>query len=173
MARGRDRLREGLQTIRDRFADAPFETASTVDALFENLPSQLMRMLAPTLVLELNVARLQGELTGDTPEERFDSFLRLMRGSNAAVAILKNYPTLAHQLVIHINNWVDFSLQFVNHLCSDWDAIRLTFGAARGTGPFCPRCTAASGTRTRGEGSIDSRDLKGAGSWSTAEVHGR
>jgi type 2 lantibiotic biosynthesis protein LanM len=134
MARGRDRLREGLQTIRDRFADAPFETASTLDALFENLPSQLIRMLTPTLVLELNVARLQGDLTGETPEERFDSFLRLMRGSNAAVAILKNYPTLAHQLVIHINNWVDFSLQFVNHLCSDWDAIRLTFGAGAGPG---------------------------------------
>lgn len=134
MGRGRDRLREGLQAIRRRFADAPFETASTVDALFENLPSQLIRMLAPTLVLELNVARLQGDLTGDTPEERFDSFLGLLRGSNAAVAILQNYPTLAHQLIIHINNWVDFSLQFVNDLCADWDAIQLAFGADAGPG---------------------------------------
>lgn len=134
MARGRDRLREGLQAIGHRFADAPFETASTVEALFGNLPSQLIRILAPTLVLELNVARLQGDLTGDTPEERFASFLRLLRGSNAAVAILQNYPTLAHQLIIQINNWVDFSLQFVNHLCADWDAIRLAFGAGAGPG---------------------------------------
>ena len=117
-----------------RFADAPFDTASAVDALFENLPAQLLRLLAPTLVLELNVARLQGDLTGDTPEERFASFLRLVRGSNTAVAILQNYPTLAHQLIIRINNWVDSGLQFVNHLCENWSAIQLAFGAGAGQG---------------------------------------
>lgn len=134
MVRGRARLREGLETIRGRFADAPFETASAVDALFEHLPSQLIPILGPTLVLELNVARLQGGLTGDTPEERFDSFLRSVRGSNAAVAILQNYPTLARQLIIRINNWVDFGLQFAEHLCADWGAIRLAFGAGAGPG---------------------------------------
>jgi type 2 lantibiotic biosynthesis protein LanM len=134
MARGRDRLREGLQTIKRRWPQAPFETESAVNALFENLPSQLLPKLAPTLVLELNVARLQGVLTGNTPAERFHSFLRLVRGNHAAVSILQNYPTLARQLVIHINNWVDFSLEFVNHLCEDWSVIRLRFGADVGPG---------------------------------------
>ncbi len=147
MARGRDRLREGLQTLRGRFTDAPFETASAVDALFENLPSQLIPLLGPTLVLELNVARLQGVLTGDTPEERFDSFLRLLRESDAAVAILQNYPTLARQLILRINNWVDFGLQFVNHLCEDWGAIQLAFGAGAG---FLSRVHGGLGDAHRG-----------------------
>lgn len=129
MTRGRDRVRKGLETLKTRFPDAPFETTSTLDALCENLPAQLIRMLAPTMVLELNVARLQGALSGNTPEERFDSFLQYLRGSNAAASILETYPALAHQLVNRINKWVDFGLQFIEHLCADWSAIQVTFGA--------------------------------------------
>ncbi len=128
MDRGRSRLREGLETIKQRFPNAPYETRSTLNAFCENLPSQLIRMLAPTLVLELNVARLQGVLSGDTSEERFESFLQYVRGSDAAVSILQSYPTLAQQLVNRINKWTDFSLQFVEHLCADWRAIQHTLG---------------------------------------------
>lgn len=132
MARGRNRVREGLETLKRRFPDVPFETRSTLDALCENLPAQLIRMLAPAMVLELNVARLQGELRGDTPEERFESFLQYVRGSKAAITILQTYPALAHQLVNRINKWADFSLQLIEHLCVDWTTIQDTFDARPG-----------------------------------------
>jgi len=45
-------------------------------------------MLSRTLVLELNVARLQGLLQGDTPEERFKSFLQRLRQPEIVVPLL-------------------------------------------------------------------------------------
>ena len=49
-------------------------------------------MLDRTLVLELHVARLQGLLPGDTPEERFQSFLRHLRRPQVVRALFHEYP---------------------------------------------------------------------------------
>ena len=42
------------------------------------------------MVLELNVARLQGLLQGDTPEERFQSFLQRLRQRDIALALFRS-----------------------------------------------------------------------------------
>jgi type 2 lantibiotic biosynthesis protein LanM len=83
--------------------------------------------LSRTLVLELNVARLQGLLQGNTPEERFQSFIQRLRQRDVALSILQEYPVLARQLNICINYWVAFSLEFLQHLCNDWELIRAKF----------------------------------------------
>ena len=49
-------------------------------------------MLSRTLVLELNVARLEGVLEGDTAEERFSSFVRRLRQPQAALALFPYRP---------------------------------------------------------------------------------
>ena len=79
------------------------------------------------MALELNVARLQGLLEGDTPEARFRSFSGRLRRRDIALALLQEYPVLARQLTICIDRWVAFSLEFLDHLCGDWNAIRNTF----------------------------------------------
>jgi type 2 lantibiotic biosynthesis protein LanM len=79
------------------------------------------------MVLELNVARLQGLLKGETPEKRWRSFLQCLSQRNTALNILQEYPVLAYQLVLCIDQWVAFSLEFLQHLCTDWEAIRTTF----------------------------------------------
>jgi type 2 lantibiotic biosynthesis protein LanM len=43
------------------------------------------------------------------------------------LAFLQEYPVLARQLAICIDHWVAFSLEFLRHLCADWEAIRTTF----------------------------------------------
>lgn len=57
-------------------------------------------MVNRTLVLELHVARLQDLLPGDTPAERFQSFLQHLRRPEAARALFHEYPVLARQLII-------------------------------------------------------------------------
>jgi type 2 lantibiotic biosynthesis protein LanM len=104
-----------------------FDPSTVVELLFARLPQRLLAMLGRTLVLELHVARLQGELSGDTPHERFCNFVEVLRSTEVAIRLLQEYPVLARQLVIHIDHWVDFSLEFLRHLKTDWDQIRTIF----------------------------------------------
>jgi type 2 lantibiotic biosynthesis protein LanM len=45
------------------------------------------------------------------------------------LALLQEYPVLARQLVTCIDNWVNSSLEFLQRLCTDWDAICNTFSS--------------------------------------------
>jgi type 2 lantibiotic biosynthesis protein LanM len=127
ISQGCNRLDEGIQALIQGRSDLPFEPNAVAEMLLANLPEQLLRMLNRTLVLELHVARLQGLLKGDTPEERFRSFLARLRQHDVALSILQEYPVLARQITICINHCVTFSLEFLQHLCADWDELRTTF----------------------------------------------
>lgn len=127
ISQGCDHLSEGIRTLIKGRSDLPFDPNVVAEMLVSNLPKQLLPMLNRTLVLELHVTRLQGFLKGDTPEERFRSFLERLRQRDVAVSILQEYPVLARQITICINHCVTFSLDFLQHLCADWDDIRTTF----------------------------------------------
>lgn len=117
---------EELARLRPELSLAP---AAVAALLFVNLPWRLLAMLNPTLVLELHVARLEGRLEGATPEERFQQFAEELRTPEFALTLLEEYPVLARQLVTHINNWAEFSLEFLRHLVDDWELLRGTFAA--------------------------------------------
>ena len=120
------RFNQKIQTIAQTQSNLPFDP-NTVSSLFlSNLEGQLMEILTRTAILELNVARLQGLLSGDTPQERFESFLQHLQKPAAISAFLEEYSVLGRQLVITVNRWLNFSLEFLQHLCQDWDAICTT-----------------------------------------------
>lgn len=127
ISQGLNRLSEGIQDLSQQHPELPFQAKAIIDMLLANLTIQLRQILDRTLVLELNVARLQGLLTGDTPEERFRSFIERLRQPDVALSILQEYPVLARQTVICMNHWLTFSLEFLQHLCADWDEIRSLF----------------------------------------------
>ncbi|MDF5712055.1 MAG: type 2 lanthipeptide synthetase LanM family protein [Nostoc sp. S4] len=130
ISQGIYRLNTGIQALVEKQPPEkplPF-TASKIKAiLFGALPEKLFEMLTPTMVLELNVARLLGLLSGETPTERFLSFLERLYQKDIVLTLLQEYPVLARQLVICIENWVNSSLEFLQRLCADWDAICNTF----------------------------------------------
>lgn len=126
ISQGRDRLHEGIQLLIQTYP-IPFNPDTIEDLLFVNLPKRLLLILSRTLVLELNVARLQGLLQGSTPEQRFQSFIQRLRQRDVSLSILQEYPVLARQLSICIDRWVAFSLEFLQHLCSDWELITAKF----------------------------------------------
>ncbi len=127
ISKGLAQLHAEIQSLIQTHSDLPFDPNTIEALLFANLPGQLLSMLSRTMVLELNVARLQGLLQGDTPEERFQSFLQRLRQPEIVIPLLQEYPVLARQLVISINRWVKFSLEFLQHLCTDWSDICTTF----------------------------------------------
>lgn len=124
---GRVRLRDGIQKLLGKYPAPPFDPQTIEGLLISNLPWQLYMMVSRTMVLELNVARIEGLLEGETPEARFEHFMQRLGNRDVALGILQEYPVLARQLVTRIDKWVTVSLEFLEHLCADWDEIRRTF----------------------------------------------
>ena len=81
------------------------------------------------MVLELNVARVRGELTGDTPQQRFDSFCERLRRTDVRTSIAREYPVLFRLLHFKTVSWADSSLELLERLSSDWDLIRARLAA--------------------------------------------
>jgi len=123
----RERLCAGVQSLAERYSVVPFNP-STVDEMFlPYLLQQVGRLTNRTMVLELNVARLQGLLEGETAEERYRSFGERLQRPEFLLSVLEEYPVLARQLLLRIDQWVSFSLEFLNNLCEDWSEIKQTF----------------------------------------------
>lgn len=146
---GRARLHAGVQSLVQSWMNAPFNPTEILDLLFARLPAQLGMMMNRTMVLELNVARLRKILRGDSPEERFQSFLERIRQPDVAISILQEYPVLARQLVLVIDNWVECCLEFLQRLCVDWKEIRRMFCAGEEPGQLV-QVRMEAGDRHRG-----------------------
>ncbi len=112
----------------------PFDTQKIGFILLADLPKKIIDMLSRTMVLELNVARLQGVLKEGTSKERFQSFIERLKKPEITLAILQEYPVLARQLTIVINHWRKNSLKFIQNLSTDWEEISNTFNKGKSPG---------------------------------------
>lgn len=98
---------------------SPFDP-DTVESLFlPALALRLKQIIERTLVLELNVARLQGILAGETPEERFESFLGRMHDPELLTGLYREYPVLARHMVLAVDQWASSSIELLERLCRD------------------------------------------------------
>ncbi len=120
----RDEFREGLVDIKKSCTHLPFHRAAVETLLSPRLFQELGSIASRTMALELNVARLQDVLVGNTPEERFQSFVDRLARRDIALAILHEYPVLGRLLSNCLGNWVNSSLEFLSRLTADWEAIR-------------------------------------------------
>ena len=146
---GMARLQAGIEALAGRYADVPFDPDTVSALLFGKLPPQLFDIIGRTMALEVNVARLQGLLAGDTPEARFHSFLQRFARPEPLAALLEEYPVMARAVVGCIDRWVDCSLEFLGHLSADRAAIAETFAPAGVLGHM-DRLQGGAGDRHRG-----------------------
>ena len=130
--RSKTALQEGAQALAASCHDAPFDPAHIVPALASPLIQQLFMMAARVMVLELNVARLEDKLAGSTPEERFVSFFDRLGDPGVAASLFREYPVLVEQVANRLQNWTVFSLDFLRHLCEDWESLSDFFDSEPG-----------------------------------------
>jgi type 2 lantibiotic biosynthesis protein LanM len=96
---------------------------ATIRCLVPGLALKLRQILARTLVLELQAARLEEMLAGDTPEERFQSFIAGLRNPRMALGVLGRSPVLARHVVERIAQWEEICGEMLERLVSDWAEI--------------------------------------------------
>ncbi len=131
IVRGRARLHDGVRRLVQDRKDSPVDGSTVEDMLFADLLPELLGLIIRTIALEVNVARLQGQLDGDTAEKRLESFYRQLSAPARALALLREYPVLARLVSTSIDTWVDVGLEFLGRLCADWVEIQSR---------FCPGC---------------------------------
>ena len=124
---GRRQLHDGITTLRNECLHFPTDPATVETLLVNHLLTRLRVMAHRTLALEMQVARFEGHLDGNTPAARYQSFIDRLSQPEIASAILAEYPVLARQVSICIDQWVRFSLNFLRHLCIDWPQLRNVF----------------------------------------------
>jgi type 2 lantibiotic biosynthesis protein LanM len=129
-------LRDGIRRLAGGAAELPFDPATAWSLFLPHLPQRLLSRLARALVLDLNVARVQGLLGGGTAEERFESFLAKIRRPGEMLALLREYPVLAREVVRCLDQWVAANLEFLERLAADWAAIRQNFIPDGDPGPL-------------------------------------
>jgi class II lanthipeptide synthase len=127
----------------------PFDPAVIGRLVFAGLPGQILWTITRVGVLELNVARLEGRLAGDTPEERFDAFVQLLRCPEEAAAVLERHPVLARQLVVRLRSWTEAGSELLHRLTADWGDILDAFAPAGEPGPVV-HVQSGAGDRHRG-----------------------
>lgn len=130
------RLLAGLREIAARHPGAPFDATAAASLLAVNLPPSLLLLMTRTMVLELQLARQQGQLSGETPEERFRSFVESLRNPGIALTLLRQYPVLARALVETVDRWVEVGLELLERLAGDWTDLRALFSPGAEPGPL-------------------------------------
>lgn len=143
----------GINALVERFPSPPFEPSTVGGLLAQNLPLPFLILLNRALVLELHLAGQAGQLTGATPEERFQSFIDALRDPAVALGVLNQYPVLARQLTETAFHWVDFSLEILGHLAADADRLREVFSPGRSLGVLTEAQT-GQGDSHRGRRSV-------------------
>lgn len=126
---GYGRLLRGLTGI-----GGPFDPAAVGPLLFQSLLERQLSLIPRTLVLELQAARLEESLEGETAEERFASFAARLRDPEERREILERYPVLARLSWSLTRDWLEVSLETFRRLRDDWPEIAAAFSPERDPG---------------------------------------
>lgn len=98
------------------------------------LTDTLARQAARVLVLELNVARVTGRLSGDTPSERFRDFLALTACRDGLSSLLDQYPVLARLLAQTCVDAADALAELLGRFAADRAELVATLLSGRDPG---------------------------------------
>jgi len=149
LASAERRLREGIRLVT---SIAPFGTPDGLTAYFlPSLFSAVHVMAERTMLLELNIARVTGQFTSDSPRDRYLEFARRVSDPSAALAFLIEYPVLARQVTLFAEGWVRVHLELVERLANDRAALSETFGGGANLGRLAAVDVGLGDRHRRGE----------------------
>ena len=124
-----NKLKETVPDFPDLF------TSSALSDLHASLLLKLSGLCVRTFALEMNVARLLGQLRGDSPEDRYQNFLQTRLGHpEGMLAFFMDYPVLARLVAVAIDHWILTTTEFVSQLRADLPEIQELFADNQSAG---------------------------------------
>ena len=113
------------------------ESTVAIEPVLLSLGDRFLQMVIRTFALELNVARIRGELKASTSEGRFDEFCALLATRERTLRLLVEYPVLARILTEETIRAVEATNEFLSRLSQDWPVLTSTFSHERSSlGPL-------------------------------------
>lgn len=128
------RLSTQIQAQTEAFTHLPFDAKTIASLFLPHLAGRFSQLITKTLALELNIARIEERLEGETPEERFRAFLCQLSNPTAMLDLFSMYPVLARRLMTIANYWENNALEVLTRLCQDWSDICQDFAPERDPG---------------------------------------
>ncbi|MEU8418367.1 type 2 lanthipeptide synthetase LanM family protein [Amycolatopsis japonica] len=102
----------------------PVDPGSAAQVVRTNVELGVAALVERTSVLELNVARLRGDLDGESPADRYRAFLRNLREPATIDALFTEYPVLGRLLSEHVERRTAVLLEFLRRLTADWPLLK-------------------------------------------------
>lgn len=97
------------------------------EQLYQELAARCAMICSRAMVLELQIAKLEGGLEGATKEERFEHFVRDLENVSRRGQLLSDYPVMTRLVVDTILNWKFSSHLVIQRLCNDWHKLSEIF----------------------------------------------
>ncbi len=98
---------------------SPKERGIILQAANETLLTTLQQKLSRVLLLELNAARVQGRLEGDTPETRWDHFIAIASAPDYWDGLAPHYPPMPAMIRRLVENRCAAMLAFAQRWAAD------------------------------------------------------
>ncbi|GAA1948646.1 type 2 lanthipeptide synthetase LanM family protein [Streptomyces durmitorensis] len=116
-----DRLRSALRAL----GPFPAELDGLGEALLAGVPvTRLAVVLKPTMILEINLARVQGRLaSGATSTARYQLYVDSLAEPGEQHRLWTRYPVLARCVTELLDDWVADRTRFARHLRDDLEAL--------------------------------------------------
>ncbi len=136
VAKARRRFRLAIDTIVQRRVEWFGSVEAFEAAWLPLLARRLSALVERTCALELNIARLEDRLAGDTPRLRLASFLRRLRRPEAALAMIQEYGILARRIVVCLTQWHNAGVELAERLANDGDRLGERFFPGKPPAPL-------------------------------------
>ena len=117
-----------ISKLNKEYPHISFDSDKIITLFFSKFAANLLSIVSRTLILELHVSKLQGDLPEGTSDERFVYFMDQLKTLEKVYSIFEEYPVLAQQCSMMVMHWVSFVTEFLSNLCLDWNDICSTFG---------------------------------------------
>lgn len=124
-----DALDDAARTLGQR-AHGAIDTERVRASLLAHVPVLVATAIAPSVTLELQVARKRGLLTGPTPEARFDYFVDALADPDVLPSFWERHPVLARHVATLIANFFAAAATAIGHLVEDWTALDALLSAS-------------------------------------------
>lgn len=124
-------LEQRLQDTSIKTSDPVSKIGEAINVFIPSLLKRLEVVLTRTLVLELNIAKLRGELSGEDSKSRFSSFVKKLETPCFQESLFNEYPVLFSLIDEQLHQWASYCSETLTRLRQDFGLLNKKFSIGK------------------------------------------